>query len=221
MNNSLDVGSVFKVAWEKFKPVWWKLALIFLGFFGLQTAVNSLVGPEPENNIPGMLFSGLVSILIMFISSYIIPRVSLMAVRGEPIGWNVFETIDWGLVIFAGLLSIITSIIYVLGFVLLIIPGIILVVRFGLSSFALVDEHLNPIDALKRSLILTKGYGMKIFIIGFVFILMFIVFGIATLGLAFIFIAPLMSVAMAHVYLVLKNNSLPTTEHISPPTVNV
>lgn len=44
------------------------------------------------------------------------------------------------------------------GFILLIVPGIILAVWFSLISYVVVVEKAGPIEALKRSKNLVKGY---------------------------------------------------------------
>ena len=166
MDDSLSVSNVFKNAWVRFKPVWWKLVLIFLGLFILDALAKNI---SHDGGMAMGLFGSAASFFIFFLSSYLVPRLGLMAVHNEKIG----------------LLAIINSIIYSIGFILLIIPGIIAIVRFGMSGFALVDERLNPIDALKRSLALTKGHSLDIFAIGFVFLAFMLLLGVITLGIGF------------------------------------
>jgi hypothetical protein len=58
------------------------------------------------------------------------------------------------------------------GMILLIIPGIILSLMFSISSEVAAVEDIGPIDAMKRSIALTKGYRWSIwgtyFVAGFI-----------------------------------------------------
>lgn len=63
--------------------------------------------------------------------------------------------------------SFIASIIYrlalILGGILLLFPGYILALRFGQFQQLIVDRGLGPIQALKASSALTKGYKLQLF----------------------------------------------------------
>ncbi len=50
------------------------------------------------------------------------------------------------------------------GFMLFIIPGVILSIKFMFSEYLLIEENLGPIEALKRSSSLTSGYKWKLYI---------------------------------------------------------
>lgn len=58
-------------------------------------------------------------------------------------------------------LGILTSIMVILGLILLIIPGIYLACRLALAPIALFEENLGPIAAIKRSFELTKGHTLE------------------------------------------------------------
>jgi hypothetical protein len=48
-----------------------------------------------------------------------------------------------------------------IGFLLLIVPGIILIARSSLACLIIFEEDLGPIKALKRSFALTKGHAIE------------------------------------------------------------
>ncbi len=50
-----------------------------------------------------------------------------------------------------------------LGFVALIIPGIIIACRLAFVSYLVMDKNLEPIEAVEESWRMTRGYGWKIF----------------------------------------------------------
>ena len=68
----------------------------------------------------------------------------------------------------------------VLGFFALIIPGIIIACRLAFVSYIIMDKKLDPIEAVEMSWRLTRGYGWKIFFIGFASFFI-IIFGLCLL----------------------------------------
>jgi hypothetical protein len=58
-----------------------------------------------------------------------------------------------------------TGLVVVLGFILLIVPGIILLCRTGVAVPAAMLEDTGPRDSLSRSMDLTKGFAMQMFLI--------------------------------------------------------
>lgn len=62
------------------------------------------------------------------------------------------------------LLSLLYTVMVIAGYVLLVVPGVILSLMFAVSIPALVVEGLGPVAALKRSHELTKGYKGLLFI---------------------------------------------------------
>lgn len=61
------------------------------------------------------------------------------------------------------LMAIVSGVAMMVGFVLLLVPGIILFLMWSVSSPALVDEQLGVFEALGRSRFLTRGYRWRIF----------------------------------------------------------
>lgn len=51
----------------------------------------------------------------------------------------------------------------IIGFILFIIPGIIVLVRLSFVPFLVMDKDLEPMQAVERSWQLTRGHGWKIF----------------------------------------------------------
>ncbi|MBH9537044.1 glycerophosphoryl diester phosphodiesterase membrane domain-containing protein [Novosphingopyxis sp. YJ-S2-01] len=77
------------------------------------------------------------------------------------------------------LLGILTAIAVGIGFILLIIPGIYLAIKFTLGGTVIAAEDVkNPIEAMKRSWQLTKGNSLRIFF----FLLIIFIVGIIALA---------------------------------------
>lgn len=61
-----------------------------------------------------------------------------------------------------------------IGFVFLIIPGIILACRMAFVSYLVMDKQLEPVAAIEKSWAMTRGYGWTIFWMALLGILIFI-----------------------------------------------
>lgn len=64
--------------------------------------------------------------------------------------------------------AILYGLIVLAGFILLIVPGIIWAVKFGLSFYFVVDKGLGPVEALKASARTTMGVKWDLFGFGIV-----------------------------------------------------
>ncbi len=85
------------------------------------------------------------------------------------------------------------------GTILLIIPGILFAVMFGYSKYEILEKEISPIDALKASRKITKGYRWKIF--GFMFVSgLLVILGVLCLFVGILFFLPLVMIADAIVY---------------------
>ena len=62
------------------------------------------------------------------------------------------------------LMMILLGLIIGVGFLLLIIPGIILGIRLYYTPFVLMEQRLGAVDALKASWEMTRGHGGQIFL---------------------------------------------------------
>jgi uncharacterized membrane protein len=95
-------------------------------------------------------------------------------------------SILYGLIVFGGLL-------------LLIVPGIIWGIKFGLFPYFIVDREVGPIDALKASAKATDGAKWGLFLFGFLIGLINIV-GMLVFFVGLFATVPATMVAYAHVY---------------------
>lgn len=95
--------------------------------------------------------------------------------------------------------SILYGLIIIGGLILLIVPGIIWAIKFCFFGYFIIDKELGPIEALKRSSIITKGAKWDLFLFGLLTI------GINILGVLALLIGlfatlPTTMVAYAFVY---------------------
>ncbi|NMB70371.1 hypothetical protein GYA27_04190, partial [candidate division WWE3 bacterium] len=59
---------------------------------------------------------------------------------------------------------VVKGFILLIGFLLFIIPGVLLSIRYMFSELSLLNENLGPIAALGRSSKLTKGYRLNLYL---------------------------------------------------------
>ncbi len=114
---------------------------------------------------------------------------------------------------------LLTSILYGLivagGFVLLIVPGVIWGLMFGYATFAVIDQKLDPIEALKESRRLTKGVKGRLLEFA---LLVFCVnlLGALALGVGLFVTIPLSFVAAAYVFRRLQARAAQRVEPAAP-----
>ena len=90
---------------------------------------------------------------------------------------------------------------------LLIIPGIIAAYSYQMTLYILLDNpDMNVMDAIKESKRMMKGHKMDYFILQLSFI-GWIILGIFTLGILYLWLVPYMSVTMCNFYNNLKELS--------------
>ena len=94
-----------------------------------------------------------------------------------------------------------------IGFILLIVPGIMATFGLMLYAFNVAEElELGTVDLLKKAWALTKGHKMELFILTLSFIGWEIVAGL-TLGILYIWLMPYMMVTIALAYESLKGTT--------------
>lgn len=110
------------------------------------------------------------------------------------------------------LLSIVLTLIYVFGFVLLLIPGLLFIVWFAFSKFIMVEKRLGLKESLLRSKTLVKGSYWKILgrliVFGVFVMIVQIILSIIPYGLGSIVSSLLGAFYMLPLYLLYKEFSV-------------
>ncbi len=159
------VGSSYGNGWGKL----WKyfLELFLIGIIGLVIGIPSGMGGwSGYDGITLLGFLGIAySILIANPVEYGVTFAYLKAARGDKLEIkNMFEAFHnyWNAV-FANLL---VGAIVIVGFFLLIIPGIIFACKLAFTPYLVVDQRMGVIEAVKESWRMTNGHAWKVFLIG-------------------------------------------------------
>jgi uncharacterized membrane protein len=91
------------------------------------------------------------------------------------------------------------SIIVCIGFVLIIIPGIIFACKLAFTPYLVVDRKMDVIEAVKTSWRMTNGHAWKVFLIGLLGIPIAIA-GLICFGVGVIIAGMWINLAIASLY---------------------
>jgi uncharacterized membrane protein len=143
--------------------------------------------------------SFLVNIAVSSFFTAGIVKFALKVARGEP---YAFGDVFGGGGIFLSVLvaHFITSFAVGLGFVFLIVPGVIIAVSLSMTVPLIADRNLGPIDALSESWKLTEGNRVNLFIFGLIGVGLGIA-GLCACGIGILLVSPLLCVAWLYIYL--------------------
>ena len=192
-----DASDAFRTGWEALKKYFLEFLLVTL-IVGALASLGSLFsrgggfGSAGISMLLGLLVSGPLSFGAAFFY--------LKAMRGDdfeirdifsPFRENYLQVV---------LAYFLYASIVMIGFFLLIIPGIIMAIRLSFVPYLVMDEKLEPIEAIKASWEMTKDFSGKIFLFGIMAI------GVALLGLVCLIIgiipaAMLIQASFASLYL--------------------
>jgi len=106
------------------------------------------------------------------------------------------------------------TILIIVGFILLIVPGIYLAVKYQFVPYLIIDKGMDPIEAFKESGKMTDGSKwdllLLLIVLGMIVIIGFLAFIVGS------FVAiPIVMVAEAYVYKKLSSNTVVNSEIVS------
>jgi MFS family permease len=154
------VGAIFTRAWQVYAANFVVFSLI-----AIVISLPNLLSGEGET-YTGVLRNVAVFIVWMIVNTVglaVILYAAFQAMRGRPV--QIGEAIRRGLSRFWAIvgLAILQWLGIFIGFLLFIVPGIMLFIRWSAALPACVVEGLGPLASMKRSAELTKGHRWKIF----------------------------------------------------------
>lgn len=195
----LETGEVLDVSFGLYRALFFPLVIVAAVSRTLPLLLNLYLQPtstEPMANYSMMverwplwlLWLGLTMLATAFAVASTTSIVSA-AYLGEAVAPDVALLRATGVIGRLIVVSLLTSIAVALGFIVLVVPGLVLLSGLALSSVALVLEPgMGPVEAMSRSWALTSGSRGKVFITLFVawlflFVPTFVVGLIAAIGM--------------------------------------
>jgi len=204
-------GAAIRFGWETFKRRPWFFigtTLLIMVASGLVDAfargIDAIVsGSEDQPSLIGSLISLLAGTLInmgataFYLAAHDNPDAVDLSALWHPHPFLKFLAA-----------SILLMLTIAVGFILLIVPGIIFALMFMFTTFIVIDREFGPIDSMKESRRLTYGHKWKL--LGLALLLVLInLLGLAALFVGLFVTVPVSSLALTHGYRVLGGKAEP------------
>ena len=176
-------GEAIKFGWEHtLKHVWFLVGLILFIVF-----LSAGLG-----RIPGLSFA------IGIFASISIIAVALEIHAGRSLSIKHFHS-KYHVVLEYLVATVLYAAMVIVGFILLIIPGVYLALKYQFYKFLIVDKEMQPIEALKESARMTKGHMWQLFWL-FWLALGINILGLLALGVGLFITIPTTLLAYTFVY---------------------
>lgn len=200
--DDIVMGSL-RDGWDAFKDEWmmvYGIGIVYLIVVGILSALSFPFRPESGDS-PGAFY-----LLYQFVSTII--QVLLGAGASYALLGIVQNDASGGMDrLFAGLSHLVPLLVATLltwiavgfGFILLIIPGI--VISLGLSQvyYLILDRQLGAVEAMQASWAMMRGYKMSLLVLGIASLLIVLV-SLIPFGLGLLVSVPTVSLATAAFY---------------------
>jgi predicted Zn finger-like uncharacterized protein len=192
------IGEAVSFGWQTVKENMGFFILLTLATLVIEMIPGFIQGLIRANSILAILFFWLISMVVQGIVTMGYIRICLIYTDGQKAGFDQLFSCMPLVLSYVGS-TIICSLIVGIGFVLLIVPGIIMGLTLMFYAFAIVDKNLGPLEALSASSRMTKGVKMDLLLLCLLLFVINII-GAIPLGLGLLITIPLSSVACAYVY---------------------
>jgi len=197
--SSFTVKEAIQFGWKTFKQNWKFLVVAYAAIYAVGYIPNVLQDFVKGDNVETVNFIiAIIGWIFQMIVGIGVIVITLKYVDGKiPEFADIYKHYALFFNYFLGYLLYIAVVI--LGFVLLIIPGIYLAIKYQFTTYLIVDKKMGPLEAFKMSGRLTNGIKMKLFYLGLIFMGLSIL-GLITFGIGFLVIGPVIALATAYVY---------------------
>ena len=208
----IDLGDVFSRTWTIFKANMGMCIGVVITANIINGIVSNIVSmsaagisSQAGSDVARFAIIGIGQILSIVFSTWITAgqmNFLLKTARGLDAPFSdLFSGGRWLVPLLGG--TILYFLMVVGGFILLIIPGIIVALMFSQFYYLIIDRNLGVIDALKTSRLITSGNKMTLFLIGLVMIPIAIIAALPCL-IGLIFVIPYFALLGSVAYLMMS-----------------
>ena len=197
--NTFTIKEAVSYGWQKTKEhFWFIVGVTFVGIFVPQILRGII---EDQLKRDGGFLLALLSVALVVVGIIFtigIMKIFLKLYNNESADFSDLysHTYLFWKSFFAQLLSML---VLVVGFLLLIVPGIILSIRLLFVLMLVVDKHMGPVEAIKESMRITKGHFWHL--LGFSLVSALIcIAGVIAFGVGVLVAAPVALFAFVYVY---------------------
>jgi len=160
----LSVIAILKFGFEILIKHWF--ILLFILVLTLLSSIINLpftgyIYANPESAIRTLLLMLIISLPIISLVLSVFVRIILNMLDNRTIEFRNLTSVR--IIINVSIYSVMYLIITMVGYILLIVPGVIFSIRLLLGFYLIVDENLHAFEAMKKSWAITRGYSWKIF----------------------------------------------------------
>ena len=147
-------------------------------------------------------------------------KIGLKLYENEQIGSYDFLSFSSSLFFKFLLGYVLYTLLAVVGFLLLIVPGIYLAIKYQYVQYLIVDKNMDVIEAFKESGKMTNGHKWNLLLLLLLF-LMITILGVMALGVGLLVAAPIVMIAQAYVYKKLSLNTVVQTHNTTTHTGSI
>ncbi|MFA5926605.1 MAG: hypothetical protein WCT32_02050 [Patescibacteria group bacterium] len=188
--NKVDVGKAISYGWENVKKEFWY-------FTGLALVVTVISGIGNSRGID----PGLRNIIALLLSSWMTAgylKLLLSYYDGKKLPFSeLFKQFRYFWRILG--LTLLLGLIVVIGFILLVIPGIYLSLRYQFAMNFIVDKDLGVIEAMSESSRITQGVKLSLFWF-MLAVFVVLILGLLALGIGIFVAIPVVWLADVYLY---------------------
>jgi uncharacterized membrane protein len=198
--NTFSAGEAIRFAWETFKKRTWffvgMTVVIAIASWVIGASVGAITASSDTASISLLSF-----LLNLSLSALLNAGVVAYALKAHdtPEKAEVFDL--WHPQVFLPYLvaTVLVFICVAIGFVLLVVPGIIVGLMLMFTPYLVVDKNLGAIEAMKESKRITQGSKWQLFELGVSLFLLNLVGALALL-VGLLVTIPVSMLAIAHAY---------------------
>ncbi len=201
-NKKLLIDEAIQFGWQIMK----KNFFFFVGIMFFIIAIQLVPAILANFNYSENFFSSDIALIIIYLFTVVVGIIVGMGVIKLSLNFcdnkkNSFSTLfsQYRLFFIYLLSTIIYSIIVLLGFIFLIIPGVYFAIRFAFFEYFIIDKKMGIIKSLKESWRVTKGNFWGILAFSFIAIIINIL-GALSLLLGLFVTIPITMIAWAFIY---------------------